>query len=223
MGHVRCPVGIWPSRQRNDTVKAWAFLDVQRDTSPPSAPLLFFPFLMLLSWRVVRICSVVCFLEHFGDCEMEWTQESVIKFIEIYERKEIIWDPKHTMHFNKIRKQDAREELGKEMNRPVDECVSARLSWTEMAFLKAVSFLEIFSPIKLIKNSNSLWDILVRFLYNPLTDWKFSLPANSNRCTLPCCVQLPLPPPALFSFPLKRNVYKCTKPLLTAKTSPGLP
>jgi hypothetical protein len=26
------------------------------------------------------------------------------------------------MHFNKIRKQDAREELGKEMNRPVDEC-----------------------------------------------------------------------------------------------------
>ena len=26
------------------------------------------------------------------------------------------------MHFNKIRKQDAWEELGKEMNRPVDEC-----------------------------------------------------------------------------------------------------
>jgi len=25
------------------------------------------------------------------------------------------------MHFNKIRKPDAREELGKEMNRPVDE------------------------------------------------------------------------------------------------------
>jgi len=26
------------------------------------------------------------------------------------------------MHFNKIRKQDAWEELGKEMNSPVDEC-----------------------------------------------------------------------------------------------------
>jgi len=26
------------------------------------------------------------------------------------------------MHFNKIRKQDAWEELGKEVNRPVDEC-----------------------------------------------------------------------------------------------------
>jgi len=26
------------------------------------------------------------------------------------------------MHFNKIRQQDEWEELGKEMNRPVDEC-----------------------------------------------------------------------------------------------------
>jgi len=53
---------------------------------------------------------------------MEWTEESVIEFIELYKRKEIIWDPKHPMHFNKIRTQDAWEELGKEMNRPVDEC-----------------------------------------------------------------------------------------------------
>jgi hypothetical protein len=53
---------------------------------------------------------------------MEWTQESVIQFIELYKRKEIIWNPKHPMHFNKIKKQDAGEELGKEMNRPVDEC-----------------------------------------------------------------------------------------------------
>jgi hypothetical protein len=31
-------------------------------------------------------------------------------------------DPKDPMHFNKIKKKDAWEELGKEMNRPVDEC-----------------------------------------------------------------------------------------------------
>jgi hypothetical protein len=42
-----------------------------------------------------------------------------------------------------------------------------------MAFLNAVSFFEIFSPIKLIKNSNSLEDILAKLLYKPLTDWKF--------------------------------------------------
>jgi hypothetical protein len=53
---------------------------------------------------------------------MEWTQESVIEFIEIYKRKEIIWDPKHPMRFNKIKQQDAREEVGKEINSPVDEC-----------------------------------------------------------------------------------------------------
>jgi hypothetical protein len=49
----------------------------------------------------------VRFLERFGNCEMEWTQESAIQFIELYKRKEIICDSKHPVHFNKIRKQDA--------------------------------------------------------------------------------------------------------------------
>jgi hypothetical protein len=53
---------------------------------------------------------------------MEWTEGSVIELIELSKRKEIIWDPKHPMHFNKTRKQDAWEELGKGMNRAVDEC-----------------------------------------------------------------------------------------------------
>jgi hypothetical protein len=35
---------------------------------------------------------------------MERTQENVIEFIELHKRKEIIWDPKHPMHFNKIKK-----------------------------------------------------------------------------------------------------------------------
>jgi hypothetical protein len=48
-GHVQCTVGIWPSHQRDDTVTAWAGLDVQRDTSPPSDPLAFFTFMMLLA------------------------------------------------------------------------------------------------------------------------------------------------------------------------------
>jgi hypothetical protein len=53
---------------------------------------------------------------------MEWTQENVIEFIELSKRKETIWDPKHPMHFNRIKKQDAWKELGKVINRPVDEC-----------------------------------------------------------------------------------------------------
>jgi hypothetical protein len=43
---------------------------------------------------------------------MEWTQKNVIEFIELYKIKEITWDPKHPMHFNKIKKQDALEVTG---------------------------------------------------------------------------------------------------------------
>jgi hypothetical protein len=41
---------------------------------------------------------------------MEWTQESVIEFIELYKRKEIIWGPKHPMHFNKMKIRKAVEQ-----------------------------------------------------------------------------------------------------------------
>jgi hypothetical protein len=45
---------------------------------------------------------------------MEWTQENVIGFIELYKRKVVIWGPKHPTHFNKIKKKhDAWEELGR--------------------------------------------------------------------------------------------------------------
>jgi len=47
-GLVRHAVGIWPSHQKDDTVTAGASVDVQRDTSPPSAPLSF-SLLVLLS------------------------------------------------------------------------------------------------------------------------------------------------------------------------------
>jgi hypothetical protein len=47
----------------------------------------------------------VRFLERFGNYEVQWTQESVIEFIELYRRRE--------MYFNKIRKQYAWEEWGK--------------------------------------------------------------------------------------------------------------
>ena len=32
-------------------------------------------------WRVVPICSVVWFVERFGNCKMDWTQGSVVEFI----------------------------------------------------------------------------------------------------------------------------------------------
>jgi hypothetical protein len=35
---------------------------------------------------------------------MEWTQETVIQFIDGYQKKQIMWDPKHPPHFNKTNK-----------------------------------------------------------------------------------------------------------------------
>jgi hypothetical protein len=55
-----------------------------------------------------------------GVVRTEWSQETIIQFIDEYKNKPIIWDPKH-------------------------------------------------SSIKLIKNSNSVGDILVKFSYRPLT------------------------------------------------------
>jgi hypothetical protein len=61
-----------------------------------------------------------------GGVRMEWSQETIIQFIDEYKKRAIIWDPKHPLHFNKVRKQDAWEELATEMKRPVDECLFER-------------------------------------------------------------------------------------------------
>jgi hypothetical protein len=77
--------GMWPSHQRDDMISTSAGLNV---TLSASVPFLSFP--MLLYRRVVRICGVVWFLERFCHREMDWTQENVIEFIELYKRKVII-------------------------------------------------------------------------------------------------------------------------------------
>ena len=102
--------------------------------------------------------------------------------------------------------------------------VSAKLSWTEMAFLNAVSFSRSFLQSNWLKIQIH-WETLWSNSY--ITHWhaeNSSLPANLNRCTLPyLCTVAFATTASLFSFFLMRNVYKCTKPLLAAKTSLGLP
>jgi hypothetical protein len=53
---------------------------------------------------------------------MEWSKQDVIKLIDQYRTRNVIWGPKNTDHFNKIKKQDAWEEIAKEMNRSADDC-----------------------------------------------------------------------------------------------------
>ncbi|XP_045123110.1 uncharacterized protein LOC123511361 isoform X2 [Portunus trituberculatus] len=53
---------------------------------------------------------------------MEWSKEDIIRLIETYRKRDVIWDPKHVHHFNKLRKQDAWEEIAKEMGSSADVC-----------------------------------------------------------------------------------------------------
>jgi hypothetical protein len=53
---------------------------------------------------------------------MEWSKELVIQLIDEYKKRDVIWNPKNTEHFNKIKKQDAWEEIGNELNRSVEDC-----------------------------------------------------------------------------------------------------
>ncbi|CAF4793559.1 unnamed protein product [Pieris macdunnoughi] len=52
---------------------------------------------------------------------MSWDNESVIKLIDAYKRKELLWDPKQKNYFNKLLKKDAWDELEVELQRPLEQ------------------------------------------------------------------------------------------------------
>jgi hypothetical protein len=62
----------------------------------------------------------------------------------------------------------------------------------------------------------------VKFWYNPLTDWKFQSASKLEPLYTSLLVYSFLCHHRR-SFPLRCNVYKCSKPLLVAKTSLWLP
>lgn len=52
---------------------------------------------------------------------MEWSQEQTIELIEIYKKHEILWNPSHPEHFNKLTKQNVWKEIAKYVGRSVDD------------------------------------------------------------------------------------------------------
>ncbi|KAJ2941436.1 hypothetical protein O0L34_g3651 [Tuta absoluta] len=52
---------------------------------------------------------------------MSWDNESVIKLIEAYKKKEVLWDPKNKNYFNRLLKADAWDELEAELERPLEQ------------------------------------------------------------------------------------------------------
>jgi hypothetical protein len=53
---------------------------------------------------------------------MEWNKNDVKDFIELYHQKNLIWNPQHSDHFNKIKKQDAWADIASKIGRPVEQC-----------------------------------------------------------------------------------------------------
>jgi hypothetical protein len=46
---------------------------------------------------------------------MEWTQDNILSFFELYEKISVLWDPNHPKYCNKLHKHDACEEIAKAM------------------------------------------------------------------------------------------------------------
>lgn len=53
---------------------------------------------------------------------MEWTEEVVLNFIEIYRGKENLWNPNHPKFYNKVQKNDAWEDVAKSVGTTADDC-----------------------------------------------------------------------------------------------------
>ena len=46
-----------------------------------------------------------------------WRNEDCIQLIQEYQLKPVLWNPKNEFYFSKIKKQDAREEIAKNMKK----------------------------------------------------------------------------------------------------------
>lgn len=53
---------------------------------------------------------------------MEWNEENTIQFIELYEQIPLLWHAKHPQYYNKIKRNDALEQIAKEIGCTADEC-----------------------------------------------------------------------------------------------------
>lgn len=52
---------------------------------------------------------------------MDWSREDTIRFIELFEKERIIWDPRNISHKNHQKVNDAWSRLSNEMCRPITE------------------------------------------------------------------------------------------------------
>nr|CAH7730202.1 unnamed protein product [Callosobruchus chinensis] len=52
---------------------------------------------------------------------MEWSQQIVLVLLEEYQKREILWKPRHPLYYNTIKKEDAWREIAAILNVEVQE------------------------------------------------------------------------------------------------------
>lgn len=52
---------------------------------------------------------------------MEWSNEEALHLIQEYMKHDLLWNPKHPQHFNKIKKGDAWAEIAEACGTEVEE------------------------------------------------------------------------------------------------------
>ncbi|RZF48460.1 hypothetical protein LSTR_LSTR009144 [Laodelphax striatellus] len=53
---------------------------------------------------------------------MEWSKENILEFIDLYKETTVLWDPRDPFHYNKVKKNEAWEDIAREIGRSADEC-----------------------------------------------------------------------------------------------------
>lgn len=59
---------------------------------------------------------------------MRWTETNTVQFIDLYRNQRVLWDPRHPQHYNKIRKHDAWEAIGRSLGCSGDKCKKKMVS-----------------------------------------------------------------------------------------------
>lgn len=53
---------------------------------------------------------------------MKWSPKKVVEFINIYKEKSVLWNPRDPNYFNRLKKNDAWEEIARDTGRSVEHC-----------------------------------------------------------------------------------------------------
>ena len=53
--------------------------------------------------------------------QMDWDSEKCLKLIGLYKKKAELWQPDHKYHYNKLKKNDAWEEIASKMGIPSEQ------------------------------------------------------------------------------------------------------